>query len=187
MKLSRLKEWRERRAMTQTDLAEMAGVSQDGVSKIERGVRGCHPNTAKRLSAALGVPVGELVAPPEVVAGSPKDLTPRLLKRSLDEAGLTTTWALTDHEDLLAEGARLTRDELRERMIPEMRAEQRVLRREAANPDLPLEVRDYVREMDEELGLRMMELLTEARRRERTHEGRRQLAEAQQEILADAS
>lgn len=186
MKLPRLKEWRERRAMTQTDLAEAAGVSQDGVSKIERGVRGCQPNTAKRLAVALGVPVGELVAPPEVVAGSPKDLTPGLLRLSLEKAGLSTTWAITDHEYLLGKGTALTRDELREQMIPEMRAEQRVLRGEAANPDLPLEVRDYIHEMDKELGFRMLELLTEARRRERTPEGDLQLKEAQQEILADA-
>lgn len=66
-----IKELRERRGMTQEELAKKAGVSQGYIAKLEppsrhgqkKRVRHANPSLAilKRLARALGVPVGELL------------------------------------------------------------------------------------------------------------------------------
>lgn len=61
MKLPRLKEWRERGGLSQRDLAEMAGVSQDGISQYETGRRSARPRTARKLADALGVEIEDLM------------------------------------------------------------------------------------------------------------------------------
>ena len=53
MKVPRLKEWRERRGLSQEALAELAGVSRDGISSYENGRREAHPGTAKKLADAV--------------------------------------------------------------------------------------------------------------------------------------
>ncbi len=185
MQLPRLKEWRERRALTQMELSAASGVSQDGISKMERGVRSVQPSTARRLAQALSVDVGELVAPPEV-AGDPKAIAPRILRRSLEMQGIASPWALADDEEVLEEGERLGSEAMRTKLIPALRVEQKALRRIAADPDLPLEVRDHASVLDDEALYRMQRLLLEARRRERTPEGKRELVLAERELLADA-
>ena len=185
MKLPRLREWRERRAMTQVDLSRASGVSQDGISKMERGVRSVQPGTAKRLAQALRIDVGELVAPPEV-AGDPKAFAPKLLERRLRREGVETAWALADDEEVLEEGERLGNKVMRETLIPALRAEQKALGQIAADPDLPQEVRELADLLDEEMLYRMLGLLKEARKRERTPEGRQELRQAFHELLADA-
>jgi transcriptional regulator with XRE-family HTH domain len=182
MKLPRLLEWRERRALTQVQLAAAAGVSQDMVSKVERGLRGVQPRTARRLAQALEIAVAELVAPPEV-AGDPKQLAPKLLERRLRSEGVETAWALADVEVVLAEGERLGNEAMREQLIPTLRVEQKALRQIAADHDLPLEVRDHASALDEAAGYRMRRLLLEARRRERTSEGKKALDQAERELL----
>lgn len=57
---SKVKELRERRGMTQSRLAEAAGMTSDEVSRIERGVREPRFGTLERLADALGVAVAEL-------------------------------------------------------------------------------------------------------------------------------
>ena len=66
-----IKELRERRGMTQEELAKRAGVSQGYIAKLEpsnrpgkaKTVRKTNPSlpTLKRLARALGVPVTELL------------------------------------------------------------------------------------------------------------------------------
>jgi DNA-binding XRE family transcriptional regulator len=58
-----LRVWREYRGLTQTQLAEMAGVTQAMVTMIETGRRKGQTSTLKRLADALGVDVDDLVAP----------------------------------------------------------------------------------------------------------------------------
>jgi DNA-binding XRE family transcriptional regulator len=58
-----LRVWREYRGLTQTQLAEMAGVTQAMVTMIETGRRKGQTPTLKRLADALGVDVDDLVAP----------------------------------------------------------------------------------------------------------------------------
>ena len=61
MKLVRLKEWRERRAMSQEDLAERSGVGRAAISKYENGRREAHPATARRIADALEVEPQDLL------------------------------------------------------------------------------------------------------------------------------
>jgi len=61
MKLPRLKEWREKRGLSQEALSELAGVSRDSISSYENGRREAHPGTAKKLADALEVNVTNLV------------------------------------------------------------------------------------------------------------------------------
>lgn len=60
MKLARLKGVRERKALTQKELAEHAGVSRPTVVRIENGAD-ANPPTARRLAEALGVEPAELM------------------------------------------------------------------------------------------------------------------------------
>lgn len=62
IKLSRLRAIRERKALTQDELAEMAGVSRQTVVKIEGGLEP-RPPTIRKLAAALGVDPADLMAP----------------------------------------------------------------------------------------------------------------------------
>ena len=58
MKLKRL---RDERALTLRDLARLSGVDYTAISEIERGKRRPHQGTGKKLAAALGVEVRELL------------------------------------------------------------------------------------------------------------------------------
>jgi transcriptional regulator with XRE-family HTH domain len=60
MMVLRLKEWRERRALTQDELAEKAGVSRGTVNRIEQGHE-AFPPTVRKLAQALGVEPSALV------------------------------------------------------------------------------------------------------------------------------
>ena len=58
--LTRVREWRERRMLTQKELAERAGVSLFTVQRIEGGRGGAHPGTGRKLARALGVAFEDL-------------------------------------------------------------------------------------------------------------------------------
>jgi transcriptional regulator with XRE-family HTH domain len=60
MMLPRLREWRERRALTQDELAQKAEVSRGTVNRIEQGHE-AFPPTVRKLAQALGVDPGELI------------------------------------------------------------------------------------------------------------------------------
>jgi len=163
-------------------LAEASGVSQDAISKMERGIRGVRPSTARRLAQALQIDVGELQPPLTLEDTDPKALAPRILRRALEKRGVSNPWALRSDEEVLEEGERLGNRARREKLIPALRVEQKALGRIAADPDLAVEVRDHADLLANETTYRMERLLLEARRRERTPEGRQLLLEAEQEI-----
>ncbi len=61
MRRLRLREWRERRALTQRDLAGQAGVTTASINRIENGVHEARLSTVRKLADALGVSVDELI------------------------------------------------------------------------------------------------------------------------------
>ena len=62
VKLTRLRAIRERKALTQDELADLAGVSRQTVVKIERGLEP-RPPTIRKLARALGVEPADLMEP----------------------------------------------------------------------------------------------------------------------------
>lgn len=59
--MSRLRELREDRLMTQAELAERAGVTKLTISRLERGAHRPRFSTTKKLAGALGVSPRALV------------------------------------------------------------------------------------------------------------------------------
>jgi transcriptional regulator with XRE-family HTH domain len=64
VKLPGLREWRKRRGLNQTELAQMVGVNQSYFTKIETGQRGCNPEVAQKLTKILDVDLEELKGEP---------------------------------------------------------------------------------------------------------------------------
>ena len=63
VKLTRLKLIRERKALTQDQLARLAGVSRITVARLEAGVDEPRPTTTRKLADALGVQPEALMDP----------------------------------------------------------------------------------------------------------------------------
>ena len=61
MELRGLREARYRAAMTQAELAQVAGVSAPTISSLEQGKSRARPSTIRRLAEALGVWPEELI------------------------------------------------------------------------------------------------------------------------------
>lgn len=62
MELSRLREWRMRRAMAQRDLAAASHVGLSTINRLEQGLQLARPSTLRRLSQALDVRPEDLFA-----------------------------------------------------------------------------------------------------------------------------
>jgi transcriptional regulator with XRE-family HTH domain len=59
----RVKEWRERRSLSQSELAERAGVAKLTVTRLERpSPTKPHPKTIRLLAEALGIEPADLWA-----------------------------------------------------------------------------------------------------------------------------
>ena len=56
----KLKEWRDRRALSQADLTKLSGVAQSTIVHIEHG-SSARPSTVRKLAAALRVDPAELL------------------------------------------------------------------------------------------------------------------------------
>lgn len=63
VRLTRLRLVRERRALTQQELAEKAGVHRITIARIETGVDEPRPPTTRKLAAALEVEPEDLMEP----------------------------------------------------------------------------------------------------------------------------
>ncbi|HEV2123234.1 MAG TPA: helix-turn-helix transcriptional regulator [Chloroflexota bacterium] len=70
MRLPGLRAVRERKLMTQAELAACAGIQRVTVSRIETGTTEARISTVRKLAAALGVGPAELMEP---AAGRPSE------------------------------------------------------------------------------------------------------------------
>ena len=61
-KLTRLKALRERKALTQEELAQKAGINRVTLARIETGAEP-YPKTVRKLAEALGVEPADLMDP----------------------------------------------------------------------------------------------------------------------------
>ena len=66
----RLRELREAKGLTQTELAARTGLTTDGIAKLERSDRGPTWETVIALCQALGVAVGEFAKEPSALPAS---------------------------------------------------------------------------------------------------------------------
>jgi transcriptional regulator with XRE-family HTH domain len=64
LRLPSLREWREKRGLTQQELANRIGSARDTISKWETGERGAQPTNAQRLADVLKVEVRDLTSQP---------------------------------------------------------------------------------------------------------------------------
>ncbi len=53
--------WRKRRALTQGQLANAAGLTLSTITRIERGITRPHPTTIHKLAVALSVSIEEIL------------------------------------------------------------------------------------------------------------------------------
>lgn len=65
VKLTRLKDVRERKALSQAELAALAGVNRSTIVRLEAGVDDPQPRTVRKLAQALGMDPAELMGPVE--------------------------------------------------------------------------------------------------------------------------
>jgi len=57
---NRIREFRKKRGLRQTDLAKLVGIFQSELSEIERGIRKPSVYLAKKIAKALGVSLDDL-------------------------------------------------------------------------------------------------------------------------------
>ena len=81
VKLPALRQWRLYRGLTQTELAQMAGVAQHYLTRVETGRRGCNPSIAHKLAEVLGVDLQVLTKGSDGAAAVSK-ITSRSLHRA---------------------------------------------------------------------------------------------------------
>lgn len=65
---SALRNVRRTRTLSQSELAHLAGITQESLSKAERGIIRLRPDLQERIAAILGTPRTELFPDQEAVA-----------------------------------------------------------------------------------------------------------------------
>jgi transcriptional regulator with XRE-family HTH domain len=194
-----LKRWRLRRGLSQTELARRAELKDGYIARIESGRRGCNPETAQLLADLLEADLRDLRtnhddAPEE--GAPPKPARPRIAYRRVHQAYLKiilegavgSAYAAMEEWEIEKRCERGTWGEVldavraRGREIGYLKRfleEEGVLR----NPELPEDVRSFLKVAIEGRPDLDIRLLAMARRREPSEEGREALTEAMRELL----
>lgn len=84
---NRIREWRIRRDMTQEELAVQMGIKQNHLSRLESGTLELTLSRLQLFAKALGVDVGQLLAPEDNRFGLDEDAQ-LLLQKVQDDPGL---------------------------------------------------------------------------------------------------
>ena len=77
VRLSRLKGLRQRRAFSQQELAQKAGVDRSTISRLESDAEGAFPTTVRKLAAALDVAPEDLLDPRQTARSGVRPARPR--------------------------------------------------------------------------------------------------------------
>ena len=190
-----LRYWRERRGMSQANLALRAGLTADYLFKVESGRRGCNPEAAQELAAVLEVDLRELrTMRDDPGRASSAPARPRVAYRRVHHAYLKILlirevgsayaameeWEIERHcEGISWEGVIGV---VRTRKL-ELVALGELMRDERVNAGLSAEVRSFLEAALEGYPDLDIRLLAAARRRETSGEGREALTEAMRELL----
>jgi transcriptional regulator with XRE-family HTH domain len=145
VQIPKLREWREARALTQVELAELADLSSRSVAGYEAGA-GARPPTVRRLAEALGVEVADLRGVPERPPLGPAPPSQELTLNGELEEQRRTAW------ESAVENARGLRESGQTRMT-ELLSLWRASRERQEDADARLEYRNE-----------MADLLTQARK-----------------------
>jgi transcriptional regulator with XRE-family HTH domain len=194
-----LKHWRERKVISQAELARRAGLSSDYLFKVESGRRACRPEAAELLADLLGVGLEVLRRKPGAafdMETPPKPDRPRVAHRHVHQAYLKvflkgavgSAYAAMDEWELKERCEEGTWEEAlkivqaRKREIEYLRDGLRVgevLR----DPDLPEDVRTFLEAVLKSFPDLDIHLLAMVRRREPTEEGHEALTKAMRDLL----
>jgi transcriptional regulator with XRE-family HTH domain len=112
-KTPRLREWRERAALSQGELAQRSGISRATIADLEAGNRGGQPKTVRQLAQALSIEPEDLYGEVYPKEESRSSLEPSLFngledeRRPEDEAAIAVLYrGLARRATLIAERAR---------------------------------------------------------------------------------
>jgi transcriptional regulator with XRE-family HTH domain len=200
LRLSGLKQWRERRGLSQGQLAKLVGVPRHYVQRIEQGRRGCNPWIAQKMAEELEVDLEGLRAslvPQEdtdaegdvrVRRGRPPVVMPR---RSLHRAYLKvllerevgSAYSAQEEREFESWCMRLSPEELLE--IISRRELERELLKEVLTDTAGLhpEVRTFLEEMVREHPGEDLRVLAARRNQEHSEEERERLTRAMRGLL----
>ena len=194
LRLSGLKQWRERRGLSQGQLAKLVGMPRHYVQRVEQGRRGCNPWVAQRIAEELGVDLEALRADPAEEAGVRVGRGGHLVAVHYRSVHLAYLGVLLEREvgssysaldegefEALCEG--LSSEELVE--VISGRARERKLLGEVLKGSARLhpEVRTFLEGLVGERPREDLRILAARRGRERSEEGRERLERAMRVLL----
>jgi transcriptional regulator with XRE-family HTH domain len=196
VKLPGLRVWRKRRGLTQTELAQMAGVTQNVLTRVESGQRGCNPEVAQKLAEVLDVDLQELEGEPGDEPPAPEEAPSRpparpvvtcryihraYLKYMLDKE-VGTSYATLSEGELKKHCEELSLERVLE-IISEKKREIEFVERALEDPELTPEVRLYFEEVARQAPDENIRLLLALRSEASSEERRQELTRAMRELL----
>jgi transcriptional regulator with XRE-family HTH domain len=197
VKLPGLKEWRKRRGLNQTELAQMAGVTQNVLTRVESVQRGCNPEVAQKLAEILDVDLQDLKEEPGDEPPAPEEppsrpparpvVTCRYIHRAYLQYILArevgTSYAALSEGELKSHCEGLSLERVLE-IISEKKREIEFVEKALEDPELPPEVGLFFEEVlslapDDE----NIRLLAALRSEAGSEERRQELTRAMRELL----
>jgi transcriptional regulator with XRE-family HTH domain len=200
LRLSGLKHWRERRGLSQGQLAKLVGVPRPYVQRIEQGRRGCNPWVAQKMAEELEVDLEELRASlaPEVDTDAEGDVLVRrgkpsvvIPRRSLHRAYLKvllerevgSAYSALEEKEFESWCMKLSPEELLE-VISRRGREWELLKEVLADTvRLHSDVRSFLEELVREHPGEDIRILAARRNQEHSEEDRERLARAMRGFL----
>lgn len=186
VKLPNLKHWRVRRGLSQTELAQMAGVAQPYIARVETGQQGCNPSVAHKLAEVLHVDLHVLTMGSEGATAVSR-IASRYLHRAYLKYILTkeagTSYSALSEVQLKRHCEGLSWEGVLE-VISFNKRELAFLQGELEERrDLPSQVRLFFEEVLREAPDKHIRVLGAARGREPSRKGKEELVRALRELL----